>query len=306
MKYVLGKLRNVVHRILSTLDRNLGMLFLIPGLLVLCSVIVYPIIANLWLSITDAHLIYPGYSIVGLSNFKSLFTDHRFWNSMQNSLVWTVGSILGQLLLGGVVALLLNRPIKGVPFFRVLILIPYAFPPIAVALTWRWMLNGVCGVANSILLRLGLISAPVSWLGGMDTALLTAIGINIWFGFPLFAISILAGLQSIPREFYEVAEIEGASDLQTFFRVTLPSIRTIVGIMLVLRTIWVFNGFDILFLLTGGGPGRSTETLPIYTYIKGWGYKMIGESSAVAVILFVFLMILSLIYFRLLRVGESA
>lgn len=288
------------------LDRNLGILFLIPGLAVLCAVIVYPIIANIYLSMTDTHLIYPGRSFVGLANFAKVLGDARFWTAARNSIVWTVSSVALQLLLGMGVALLLNRPLKGMKVFRVLVLIPYAFPPVAVALIWRWMLNGAFGVVNTILADLGIISEQVSWLGSADTALATAIGVNVWFGYPLFAISILAALQSIPKEYYEVAQIEGASGWQTFWHVILPSIRTVVSIMVVLRTIWVFNGFDILFMLTGGGPGRSTETLPIYTYLTGWGYHMIGESAAIAVILFVFLGLASVLWFRLIRKGEEA
>lgn len=298
--------RSSSSSLVQKLDKNLGMVFLLPGLVVLCAVIAYPVVANICLSMTDAHLIYPGRSFVGLANFAKILKDARFWGAARTSVVWTVSSVALQLLLGLGIALLLNRPLKGMTVFRVLVLIPYAFPPVAVALVWRWILSGAFGVLNVMLSDLGIIAEHISWLGSADVALPTVIAVNVWFGFPLFAISILAGLQSIPKEYYEVAQIEGASGWRTFWHVILPSIRSIVSIMLVLRTIWVFNGFDILFMLTGGGPGRRTETLPIYTYMTGWGYHMIGESAAIAVILFVFLGLASLLYFRLVRTGESA
>jgi multiple sugar transport system permease protein len=185
-----------------------------------------------------------------------------------------------------------------------MLILPYALPPISVALMWRWMLNSTYGIVNIFLMRIGIIETPIPWLSGLYTALPTAILINTWFGFPLMTIAILAGLQSIPIEHYEVANIAGASAWQTFWKVTLPGIKQIVGIMVILRIIWVFNSFDILFLLTGGGPLRTTEALPILAYYTGWKSQLIGKAGALATILFLFLLVFMIFYFRMAKLEE--
>ena len=175
---------------------------------------------------------------------------------------------------------------------------PYTLPIIAVTILWRWMLNGVYGVVNHFLLALGLISKPISWLSNSTTVIPSLVVMNSWFGYPLMALSILAGLQTIPDEFYEVAQIEGASYFQTFRKVILPSIKRIVVMMLILRTIWIFNTFDMVFMTTGGGPSRATEILTIFGYNLGWRRYLIGRTAALSVILLIILFILISMYMR--------
>ena len=155
------------------------------------------------------------------------------------------------------------------------------------------------------LMHLNLIDQPIPWLGHPDTSMFATVVVNVWFGFPLFTLGILAGLQSIPSEQYEVARIEGANWYQTFWYVTLPNILTIVGIIIILRTIWIFNTFDLIYVLTGGGPINSTLTLPIYGYIVGWKNGLLGETAAVAMFLFFILMIFTFFYFRLFKIDED-
>jgi len=183
-----------------------------------------------------------------------------------------------------------------------LMIIPYTFPAITMALLWRWILNSMNGILDHYLMFLGVIQQPVGWLIRRATAMATVIGVNVWFGYPLMMLAILAGLQSIPRDFYEVAEIEGARYPQTFRYVILPSIWKIIGIMVVLRTIWVFNNFDFIFLLTGGGPVNATETLPLYAFRMGWQVYNIGKAGAIGVLLFFLVSTLAFFYFRALRV----
>ena len=189
--------------------------------------------------------------------------------------------------------------------FRSLVIIPFALPPISVALMWKWMLNSAYGIVNYILMQINIIDIPIAWLSNLNTALPVAIFINTWFGFPLMTITIIAGLQSIPSEHYEVADIEGASGWQTFWNVTIPGIKQIVGIMIILRIIWVFNGFDILYLLTGGGPLRSTEALPILAYYTGWKSQLVGKTGAIATLLFLFLLLLMSVYFKLVKIEDT-
>ena len=161
------------------------------------------------------------------------------------------------------------------------------------------------GVYNFFLISLNIIDQPIPWLGDPSYSMTAVVIVNVWFGFPLFTLGILAGLQSIPSEQYEVAKIEGANWYQTFWYVTLPNILTIVGIIIILRTIWVFNTFDLIYILTGGGPLNSTMTLPIYSYLVGWKSGLLGETAAVAIFLFLILIIFTFFYFRLFKIDED-
>lgn len=298
--------RNPLKRLGDFLDRRLGVLFLIPGLLVLAVTLTYPILNNLWNSFTDAHLIYQGAEWIGFDNYRLTFQDSAFYRALRNSAVWTASSIILQVALGLGAALLLNVRVPGQTFFRLAMIVPYAFPTVTIALVWRWMLNSVYGVFNFILMRIGAIDAPIAWLSSQQYSMATVVFINVWFGYPLFALGLLAGLQSIPAEHFEVARIEGASPLQTLRHVILPGVTKILSILVILRTIWVFNAFDIIYLLTGGGPRGATETLPIYAYRIGWDLGYISQTSAIAILLLIVLIGFAIVYFRISRAeGED-
>ncbi len=294
-----------MRRLASYIDRHLAIVFLLPGMLILVATLTYPILSNLWTSFTDAHLIYPGARFIGLENYRHTFSDPDFYQALGNSLTWTVSSIVLQLILGLAAALLLNANVRGQVIFRLAMIVPYAFPTITIALVWRWMLNSVYGVFNFMLIGLGLIEQPVAWLSSQQYSMAVSVLVNVWFGYPLFALGLLAGLQAIPKEHFEVSRIEGASPWQTLLHVILPGLRSILGIIVVLRTIWVFNSFDLIYLLTGGGPRGATETLPIYAYRIGWDYGFIGQTTAIAVLLFIVLVGFAAVYFRLSRADEG-
>ena len=280
------------------LDNHLGIVFLLPGICIVGLILVYPLVFNIYLSFTDAHLLYPDTHFIGFKNYVSILTSPEFFSAAKRSIIWTVGVLALQIPLGLGAALLLKTSNKKNIVFRSLLIIPYALPPITVAVMWRWMLNSLYGVVNFLLMRIGILSVPLPWLNNFNTAFATAIVITTWFGFPLLAIAFLAGLQSIPSSHYEVAAIEGASSIQTFWHVTLPGIKSIVLIMTLLRIIWTFNSFDILFLLTGGGPIGSTETIPILAYNLGWKSFVVGKTAAIATLLFVILFIFVVFYLK--------
>jgi len=296
-----------ISRANTFFDRHLHTFLLIPGLVVIFGILIYPVTMNIFYSFTNKHLILPRVNFIGFENYLRVFQDETFITAVSNTIVWTVGSIVLQVVLGMITALMLkDSKGPGTAVFRVLLLLPYALPPITVALMWRWMLNSSFGVINKLLMNINAISAPISWLSSISFAMPTAIIINVWWGVSLFTISFIAGFQSIPSEHYEVAAIEGAKGYQTFIHVTMPGIKQIFGVMLILRIIWVFNSFDILFLLTGGGPLQKTSTLPIYSYYLGWKSQALGRASSVAVILFIFLMMLMTIYFKIADIeGED-
>lgn len=286
-------------------DRLSSWLFILPVLIVIIALLLAPAITSIYYSFTSKNLIRPSYKFVGLENFKYVLTDPEFWHAFLTNIKWTIASLFFQLLVGFTAALALDRIKKGQGLFKTLLIIPWAFPTIVIALSWKWILNSVSGFIPNLLLNLGLVSEAPEFLSSAKLAFPTLVFINVWFGAPLIMVNILSALQTVPKEQYEAAQIDGASVWKSFVYITFPHIRIVVGLLVVLRTIWVFNGFDIVYLITGGGPANLTKTVPIYAYNMGWGLKMLGRSSAVTIVLLVFLLLVSLLYFRILDKWEK-
>lgn len=297
---------SIMARFLGWIDDRLAITFLIPGLACLSAVIFYPVVYNAVIGFTNASLMFPDLSFVGTTNFEATITDPLFWTATGNTLVWTAASVVGQLLLGLVAALALERVTVGRTLLRLALIIPWAFPSIVMAFAWKFMLDPLYGVLNFVLMSVGLIDAPQQWLGSPTLAMPTVIVMNIWFGFPFMMVAILAGLQTIPRELYEAADIDGASTLQTFWYITLPSLWQVIMTLVVLRTIWIFNNFDFIYLTTGGGPIDATTTLPIYAYNVGWQQYDLGRMAAVALIMMVILGVILMVYAHMLRTQARA
>lgn len=278
-----------------------GVLFVAPSLLIVVLLLFYPVVSSIVYSFTNRHLLRPSVEFVGLDNFVAVLQSEQFWNAFRVSLLWTIASIAGQLLIGFLAAIALHRIRHLTGLFRTLLIIPWAFPAIVIAFGWRWILNDVYGFLPNLLTRLGITEQNVSFLSNPDAVMLTVLAINIWFGAPLFMVNILAALKTVPKEQFEAATVDGANGWQRFAFITLPHVKKVVGLLVILRSIWVFNNFELLFLLTGGGPAGLTETLPIFAYRTGWGLQQLGVASAITVLLLVFLLILGTLAFRLLN-----
>lgn len=286
-------------------DRLAGFCFILPAILVVVGLLLYPVISSVFYSFTTKHLIKASYKFVWFDNYIKILTDAEFWLSFATSLKWTVISLTGQILVGFTSAMALNRIKRGSGLFRTLLIVPWAFPSIVIALSWKWILNGVSGFLPNFLVKIGLCSTAPQFLSSGSLVLPTLVFINIWFGAPLIMVNVLSALQTVPRDQYEAAQIDGASPWQSFVHITVPHIRVVVGLLVVLRTIWVFNNFDTIYLITGGGPANLTETVPIYAYNLGWGLKLLGRSSAVTVILLIFLLLVCMLYFKILNKWEK-
>ena len=272
-------------------------LFVLPAIIVVGALFIYPIFSSIFFSFTNKNLIRPNYKFVGLKNYISILQDMGFWNAFFNSLKWTVFSLFGQLLVGFTAALALNRVkhLKGA--YKTLLIIPWAFPSIVIAFSWTWILNGVYGILPNLLVNWGICDTPPGFLTNKTMAFIVLVLINIWFGAPMIMVNVLSALQTVPKDQYEAAKIDGATTFQSFMHITVPHIKLVMGLLVVLRTVWIFNNFDLIYLITGGGPAGSTQTVPVYAYDMGWGTKLLGKSSAVTVLLFVFLMIVCVGYF---------
>ena len=241
----------------------------------------------------------------GFANYKMLFSDPLFYTSLKNTIIWIVGIILFQFLLGFATALLLNKDFFLRGLARSLILVPWVTPSVITALMWRWMYDGNYGLINQILAKTGMIKQFIPFLADMNLALPSIMFALVWQGFPFFAIMLLAGLQAIPEQLYEAAEIDGASHVQRFWSITVPMLKPVILTTVLLRTIWVANSLDVILIMTGGGPGYSTYTLPVYSYVKAYKGMDFGYSSTIAVLLTILLMVIVTGYVRNILKGDK-
>ncbi len=271
------------------------LLFLLVGFLML-----YPLGSGIYLSLWRKNFLYPARdSFVWFENFfRLLFQDDVFWKALKNSLVFTAGSVFFEYLAGLGSGLLLNSkyvPLKN--FFRGVVLLPWVVPIAVNSLNWRWMLLPEYGFVNVMLTRIGLGSLARGWLSSLTWAMPTVIFVNVWRSFPFFTITILAGLTLIPKELYEASELDGATRWQEFRFITLPSIKKISMVIIVLHVIWTFANFDVIYLLTAGGPLNRTEVLPTYLYQQAFRFFDMGYASSIGVFVFFFLLVTVGFYF---------
>ena len=281
--------------------------FVAPAMAVVICLLIYPLCTTVLYSFTNKTMVKNTFDFVWLKNYINILTDSGFYKAFGNTLLWTLGSVTGQVLVGFTGAICLNqvknRVAKSV--FRILCIIPWAFPAIATAMVWKWILNGIYGFLPTMLMDLGITSEMLQFFSDKNLVMPTLMGINIWFGAPLIMVNVYAALQTIPQDQYEAAQIDGASKFQSFRYITVPHIRTVVGLLIVLRTVWVFNNFDIIYMITGGGPAGSSTTMPIFIYDTGWTGRMVGKASAASIILLVFLAVLTVFYFKVIQKWEK-
>jgi len=285
-------------------DFVLAYVLLLPLILILFLLLAYPIGSAIWITLQDKTIGMVG-RFIGLGNYRELlFNDPFFWQVVRNGFIFTIGSVLLKLLVGLVMALVLNQPLIFRGLWRGLLLMPWVAPTVVTALSWRWMLD-LTGVLNLVLRDLGLMTSSIPWLAQYGTAMFSLILVNTWRGFPFFGITLLAGMQAIPQELYEAAEIDGASVWQRFRYITLPSLRTVILVVTILSTIWTFNDFSIVWLLTGGGPGHATDIFATYTYKLGFVTSRLGYGQTVSVILAPVLIAIIMMLSPLMLRGES-
>ena len=261
-------------------------LLLAPALAATVLLMLGPAAQTVWMSLHDMVLFRPrSRPFVGLANYAAALADPVFWEGLAASVLWVVVSVGLQFALGLGAALLLNRRFAWRGLARALIVVPWALPSVIIGLVWTWMLDFNLGLVNEVGLRLGLLEQPVPWLSQPGTAFAAVVLAVVWQGFPFFAVTLLAGLQAIPAELYEAAALDGAGSAATFRHVTLPGLAGVMATALLLRMIWVANSLDLILVMTGGGPGTATQTLPLHAFLTAWSGGNYGQGSALAVIL---------------------
>lgn len=269
-----------------------GWLLSLPALIILILVFAYPIGRAFWLSLFTENLgtqLEPIFT--GLENYARMFGDGRFWNSLGNTAIFTFFSLLLELLFGIIIALVLDQQFRARGIVRTIGILPWALPTAVMGLAWEWIFNDQYGVVNDILRGLGVIESGITWLGDPGRAMFALILADVWKTTPFIAVILLAGLQAIPQDLYEARSIDGANPIQNFFQITLPLITPQMIIALLFRFAQAFGIFELVTVMTGGGPAGSTETVSLYIYDTVMRYLDFGYGAALIVITFLILII---------------
>jgi multiple sugar transport system permease protein len=282
-------------------DQITGWVLVLPALLLLILVFAYPIGRALWLSLFTRNLgtkLQPIFA--GLDNYVRMVGDGRFWQSYWTTTVFTVTSVCLELLLGLGIALVLNRSFRGRNLVRTIAILPWALPTALIGLAWTWIFNDQFGVVNDILIRLGVIKTGINWLGDPTLAMVSVIFADVWKTTPFISILLLAGLQSISADLYEAHAIDGATSWQSFRQITLPLLLPQILIALLFRFAQAFGIFDLITVMTGGGPGGATEVVSLYIYATMMRYLDFGYGAALVVVTFLLLvMVVAIVAFLL-------
>ncbi len=281
-------------------------MYVMPALVVMAAVVLYPFIYNVVISFSNMNLThFRDWDITGIKNYTSVLADGSFWYFLFKSVLWTVINIFFHVGIGVSLALILNKDIKGKTFFRTLLILPWAVPQYITALTWRGMFNSEYGAINLFLQKYMGFSVP--WLstewGAFSACLIT----NIWLGFPFMMVIALGGLQSIPDELYEAAEIDGSTWLHKLRHITIPLLKPVMVPAITLGVIWTFNNFNVVWLVSNGGePSDKTHILVSWVYKTGFTYFRLGYAAAFSMIIFLILLIFSWNFIKRTRATEAA
>ena len=279
----------------------IGAILIAPVVLIMCTVVVYPLVSAIYLSLFSIYTPTMEGEWVGFANYSRLLQSGEFWRSLLNNVVWTAGTLTLQIVFGILVALMLHQNLVFRSLARSLVLFPYFLSTVVAVLVWRWLFNDIYGVLNHMLMWAGVLDMPVDWLGSTPNAMITLIFIGAWKYFPFVVIAVLARLQSIPDELYEAAKIDGAGPVARFMDVTLPQLKEVLIVVALLRTIWDFKEFDLIYLLTGGGPIISTQTLSLMVYKEAFAMNQMGGASAVAVLMMLVMLVFMTLYLRKMK-----
>jgi multiple sugar transport system permease protein len=277
----------------------LGLAGILPALVLIVGLILYPVGYAIWLSFFDKHSFFPQERWIGLGNYVRLVGDTEFWDSLWKGTVYAGGTTALQLVFGVAAALVLHRTFRGRTAVRALVLFPYMIPTIVAVIVWRWLLNETFGLVDHLLVAGRIVRQPIAWLS-VDHIMTSLIVMSVWQFAPFVTLSVLARLQTIPLELYEAARVDGASAWARFRHITLPQIRAVIFIVILLRGIWMFTKFDTVWLWgEGAGAGAEIRTLPIYAYMRTFTYYQAGFGAALSVVMFLMLMVATGLYFRL-------
>ncbi len=276
-----------------------------PAAVIMLAVTLIPLLQSLYMSLVKWNLARPKTvgTFVGIDNYLFILRDPRFWDSVRITVEFAALAVFLEVVLGVLIALMLNREFRGRTFVRMLALLPWAIPSIVNGIMWKWILNPRYGALNGLLLQVGLIKSPadyIIWLGSPTLALVMVVLADVWKETPFIMLLILAALQTVPKDLYEAARVDGAGPVRILFRITLPLISPTLFVAIALRTIWALKSFDLIYTLTSGGPSNGTTVIGFYTYMQSFISLDLGRGAAAAYLLTFAILGLVLIYQRLL------
>lgn len=281
-------------------DRRNGWAFATPGLLTLALVMGFPLAYALVISLSSITLLHPALEpFVGFKNFAVVMSSPLFWSSLWLTVKYSVATVAGEFVVGLAIALMLHRAVKAKPIYFAILTIPMAMSPVSVALIWRMLLQPNLGIANHLLETMGL--PRLDWLGSADLALWTMAGIDVWQQMSFVVLILAAGLAALPTDPYEAAEVDGAGAFQQFWYITLPMLRPVSAITVVIQLINEFRTYDLPYVLTKGGPGNSTEVLSFFAYRRAFLGLSLNEGAAAAFVLLLIVLALTVVFFRMLE-----
>jgi multiple sugar transport system permease protein len=283
---------------------GLGLLWISPTAFLFTLLIAWPLIEAFLLTFRSVNSLTLASRPVGLDNYREMLTDPTFWTALKTNFIWLFSCLTIETVGGVLFALLLNRQFPGRNLARALVLFPYMLPTVVAVLIWRWMFNDIYGIVNWGLVALSV--RPLDWLGVMPNAFIGVIVVGSWRVMPFVVMAVLARLQTIPQQLYDAARIDGATRLGLFFDVTLPQLRAVLFGTVLLRMIWDFKEFDLIYLMTGGGPVIGTTTLPVLVYNEAFALLRMGKASAIAVTMLVIISVAIFCYYRVFGRYEKA
>ena len=290
----------MTSRSILTSDRRLAWAFVSPAVSVIALIAIFPLAWTVWnsLHLQDLRMPWLGHPFIGLGNYFELVRDPRFWSALGHTVFFTAASVSLELALGLALALAMNSAFRARGVVRATSLLPWAIPTVVAALLWRFMFDSQAGIANAILVSLGVLNRPVVWFIDATTAWIPVILADVWKTTPFVALLLLAGLQNIDKSLYEAAEVDGASAWWRLWRITIPLLKPTILVALIFRTLDAFRVFDLVYALTGGGPGTATEPIALYTHNTILQNLRFGYGSALSVVIFALTFGLALLYIR--------
>jgi arabinogalactan oligomer / maltooligosaccharide transport system permease protein len=290
-----------------TSEKNFAIWLILPAAVIIAVVVVYPFFYNLMLSFSNMSLLHiKDWHLIGLRQYEKVFTEPRFYTILWKTLVWTVVNVVFHVSIGVAIALMLYEKVPGRKWFRTLLILPWAIPPVVTALTWRGMFHYEYGAVNLILLKV-FHQTPIQWLNDPVGTFAACIITNVWLGFPFMMVVALGGLQSIPHELYEAAIMDGAGAWQRFRTVTLPMLKPVMTPAIILGFVWTFNKIDIIWLVSNAGePADQTHILVSYVYRAAFNLYRYGYAAAFSVIIFLILVLFSVTFMRRMQKGSVA
>lgn len=276
-----------------------GYLFIAPACIALLGLVVYPLLYGIFISFFDTNLV-TKWNFVGLKYFAELVQKPDFFHKLGLTFYFTFFVVAGHIFFGVLMAILLNTKVRGRLFFRALLILPWIVPEVVVGTIWKWIYNPMYGLLNNLLMALHIIEEPMLWISDVNLAMPAVIIACIWKGFPMVMMMTLAGLQTISPDYYEAAAIDGASKAKAHWYITMPLLIPVMLVVFVLDTVWWFKHFNIVYVMTGGGPVDATNVVAIDIYRTAFESFQFGRSSAMAVVVMIICFIISAIYRRLL------